>query len=261
MIKKIILWGISLVILLLNVAEAQDIDDIINNMVKAIGGLEKIKEINTAVIEGRIYRGAMEIPMVIKVKKPDKVRIEITIQDKTMVQAYDGKTAWQIIPFMGTMETENIPDEEAKMLIEQADLDGPFIDYKQKGNKIELVGEEELEGNKVYKLKIIKKSGDISYFCIDKDSFIPLKRSVVIKKGDAKVVVDFILSDYKAVDGVMTPFTIENKIDGQVATSIIIGEVKYNVEIEPEIFEKPKKGADEKEKSSDKKDEKRSKAM
>lgn len=261
MIKKIILFKISLIVMMVNIIIAQGVDDIINNMVKAIGGLEKIKAINTAMIEGRIYREAMEIPIVIKVKKPDNVRIEITIQGKTMVQAYDGKTAWQIIPFMGATEPENIPDEEAKMLIEQADLDGPFIDYKQKGNKIELVGEEELEGDKVYKIKLIKKSGDISYYYIDKESYIPLKRAVVIKKGDAEVVVDFILSDYKAVDGVMTPFAVENRIGGELVSSFIIGAVKYNIEINLEIFEMPKKGADEKESGGDKKDEKMGKGL
>ena len=34
-------------------------------------------------------------------KRPDMARLEFTVQGLTAVQAYDGKDAWQIMPFHG----------------------------------------------------------------------------------------------------------------------------------------------------------------
>jgi outer membrane lipoprotein-sorting protein len=253
MIKKIIFIQFIIVIWLSVFLAAESVDDIINNVIKAMGGLEKIKAVKTAVIDGRTYQGAMEIPIMIKIKKPNKIRIEVIIQGQTMVQAYDGSVGWQIIPFLGTTEPENSPEEETKMLKMQADLDGPIVDYKEKGNKVELMGEEDMEGNKVYKLKLTMKEGDVHYIYIDKESYVPLKRSMSIKKGDSEIIVESIFSDYKSVEGVLIPFTTENKVGGQLTGSFVIGEIKFNVDLDDSIFTKPKSTAPEKEKSSVKK--------
>ncbi len=39
-------------------------------------------------------------------KRPNKMRIEFTIQGMTGVQAYDGKTGWSVMPFLGKNDPE-----------------------------------------------------------------------------------------------------------------------------------------------------------
>ena len=41
------------------------------------------------------------------------------------------------------------------------------MDYKAKGNTVELMGKEDVEGTPAYKLKVTKKSGNIEYDYLD----------------------------------------------------------------------------------------------
>ncbi len=251
--KRMLILQVIILFMFVVFVAAEDVVDIINKINKAIGGLDKIKAAHTAIIEGKFYQGAMEMSMIIKVKKPDHVRVEITIQGQTLIQAYDGERAWQIVPFLGTTDAESIPEEEAKNLKMQADLDGPFVDYKEKGINIELIGEEELEGNNVYKLKVIREGGDVYYYYIDKESYIPLKHSHIMKKGDSEINVENFYSDYKSVDGILIPFTYESKVSGQAAGSFVITEIKFNADIDDSIFKMPEKEPIKEKKDTDKK--------
>ena len=104
-------------------------------------------------------------------KRPEMARLEFTIQGLTAVQAYDGSKAWQIMPFMGKKDPELMSGDETKEMEETADLDGPLVDYKAKGNTVELLGKEKIEGTDAYKLKVTLKNGDVQTQYIDADSY------------------------------------------------------------------------------------------
>ena len=83
------------------------------------------------------------------------------------MQAYDGTTAWTINPMMGSDQPQEVPGPVAESLKEQADFDGPLLDYKAKGNTVELVGNEDLAGKKVHHLKLTRKGGKTMHFYLD----------------------------------------------------------------------------------------------
>ena len=87
----------------------------------------------------------------------------------TGVNAYDGKTGWKIEPFEGKKDAESLSEEELKSIIEDSDLDGPLVNYAQKGNKVEYVGTEPVEGTDAYKLKVTTPDGDVRDYFIDTD--------------------------------------------------------------------------------------------
>ena len=76
-------------------------------------------------------------------KRPNKSRTEFTVQGMTGMQAYDGKNAWMVMPFMGKKDPEAMPAEGTKLVAEESDFDGPLVDWKEKGHKVELVGKEQ----------------------------------------------------------------------------------------------------------------------
>ena len=117
--------------------------------------------------------GRMEATRTVEYKRPNKARIEFTFQGMTGVQAFDGTTGWFIMPFAGKTDPEKMSADQVKLIKEEADIDGPLVDYKKKGHQVELIGKEEEEGSEVYKLKVTKKNGDTDYFFLDAQYFLP----------------------------------------------------------------------------------------
>jgi hypothetical protein len=107
------------------------------------------------------------------------IRQDFTLQGMTQVQAYDGAAAWQIQPFGGKKDPELMGDDDSRDLIEQADIDGPLVDYQAKGNKVEYLGHDTVDGDDAYKLKVTLKNGDILYYYLDPDTYLEDRKTNV----------------------------------------------------------------------------------
>lgn len=220
-------------------AAAETADDVIARNIAARGGMEKIKAIQSVDMKIKANQQGLEFPGKLEWKRPDKVRLEMTIQGKTMVQAYDGKTAWAIMPFLGSPDPQAMPADEAKDMVEQADMDGPIVDYKAKGNTVELVGREDVEGSPADKLKVTWKNGDVTYVYVDVESGLAVKETTRRKQKGSEIEIDSYMTNFKPVEGVLFPFAIENKVQGKSIGQFTIEDVKPNVAIDDAAFAMP----------------------
>ncbi|MCS6884815.1 MAG: outer membrane lipoprotein-sorting protein [Acidobacteriota bacterium] len=218
---------------------AQTVDEIVEKNIAAHGGLEKIKAVKSMMITGKSLLQGIEVPTVIKIKRPNMVRLEMSLQGNEIVQAYDGTTGWQIMPFMGTKEPQKLSAEELESIKDQADIDGELVDYKEKGHKVELVGKEELDGSPVYKLKLTKKSGETSYIYIDAESHLEIKQTSSQSFQGNKLEVDSYFSDYKEVNGLVLPHAIEQKVGGNTMMQMKVNKYELNVDLSDSIFKMP----------------------
>ena len=140
---------------------------------------------------------------------------------------------------MGSAAAVEVTGPEAEGLIESSDMDGQLWNYKEKGHQLVLEGTEEVEGTETYVLKLTKKNGNIDYYYIDKDSYLILKVKTKTMMNGSEMEVESLTSNYQDVDGYLAPFTIEQKMGGQAVLTIMLEEVKVNVEIDDAIFSKP----------------------
>src|SRR6266446_694644 len=130
------------------------VDELIAKNIEAHGGLEKIKAVQSIRMTGKMTMGqGMEAPMVLEMKRPKAMRMEFTVQGMTVIQAYDGKTGWAVKPFGGKKDPEPMNSEDLQEADENADIDGPLVDYKSKGYTVELIDKEKVEGSDAWKLK------------------------------------------------------------------------------------------------------------
>ncbi len=246
MLKKAMLLALAGVFMA-SPAAAQDLDEVLNNYYEAVGGLDAWKSVQTMRMSGSLMMGGMgvEAPFVITTKRPKSVRLEFTFQGMTGIQAFDGETAWMVMPFMGKTDPEQMPDDMAKDVKDQADLDGALIGYKEDGHQLELVGLEETEGTKAYKIKVTKNSGDIEYYFLDSEYFIPIKVEGSREMQGRVVEFETVLSDYKDVGGLMLPHSIEAKPKGAPAGQVItIQKVELNIDVDDSVFAMPAKSSE-----------------
>jgi outer membrane lipoprotein-sorting protein len=223
-------------------SSAPTVDEVINKHIAARGGLDKMKAISTVRMSGTATIGpGIQAPVVLQLKRPGEVRMEITVQGKALVQATDGKTAWTISPFEGSSDPQTVSAEDAKDLDEQADFDGPLVDYKAKGHSVELIGKEDFEGSPVYKVKLTLKGGDVQYIYIDADSFLELKETTKRTQQGKEIELESYPSNYKAIGGVLFPHAIETKANGQPAFQVTLDKIEVNTPIEDTAFKMPSK--------------------
>jgi hypothetical protein len=220
-------------------------DDVIARYIKTVGGSDKIQSIKTLRRVGKFTGDdGFEAVVVEESSRPNRVREEFSLQGMTGINAYDGVTGWKIDPFGGKKDPESLSEEEMRSIIEDSDFDEPLINYKAKGNKVELVGMDQVEGTDVYKLKVTLKSGDTRYYYMDTDSFVPIKYETKRIIRGTPQESETTLGDYKQVGGWYLPFSMEIRQKGSSGSQkITLNKIEFNVPIDSTRYSRPKSPA------------------
>lgn len=218
---------------------AETAEDVVRKYLAARGGLEKIRAIQSLEESITTFQMGHELPGRMLLKRPSRFRLEMTLQNKTMIRAYDGKTAWEAVPFHGSPEPQEIAADEAGPVIDQADFDGPLVDFEQKGTRIELVGREDVDGEPADKLRVTSSRGEVSYLYIDSETGLKVKQVSRRRQLGSEVEVETSLTNYKQVDGVWFPFSIDSRVGGKSAGRVVVHDIKLNVPLDDKLFAMP----------------------
>jgi hypothetical protein len=215
-------------------------DEIIARYLKTVGGMDKIQAVKTLRRVGKYNGGGgFEAIIVQENKRPNLVREEFSLQGMTGINAWDGRTGWKIDPFGGKKDPEALSEDEMRGIVEDADFDEPLVNYREKGNKVELVGTDQIEGTDVYKLRVTLKSGDVRTYYMDTDYFVPIKMDETRTIRGTEQEIETTLGDYKEVAGWFMPFSIESGFKGQGKGKVTFERIDANVPIEDSRFVKP----------------------
>jgi photosystem II stability/assembly factor-like uncharacterized protein len=222
-------------------ARAQTADEIVAKYVTAIGGMDELRAVKTLRRTGKSLAGmGFELRLLQENRRPNRVRQEMSMQGLTGVLAYDGRQGWKIEPWGGKKDAEPLGEDELKAILEDADFDGPLVDYREKGNRVEYVGVEPVEGTDAWKLKVTLKTGDVRLFYIDTDYHVPLKIESKRLVRSAEREFETTLGDYKRVGGVYWPHSVEIGARGSPEKQMITYErIEANVPIDAGRFGLP----------------------
>ncbi|HEX5063619.1 MAG TPA: hypothetical protein VFV99_29780 [Kofleriaceae bacterium] len=212
----------------------------------ARGGAEKLRAINTLRLTGKATMGggdfSLEAAWGSITTRSGKVRNEITLQGLTQVNAYDGKEGWSVRPFGGRRDAEKASEDQARSFAQDADLDGPLIDWRQKGHKVEYLGTEDVDGTLAAKLRVTRKDGDIQYVFLDPESGLEIRITTVHKVRGTEEIGETDFGGYQQVGGVWIPFSIESgSPGGSRGFRVQVERAEINVPVEDDIFKLPTK--------------------
>ena len=230
-----------------SVTEAQEskaftADQLVAKNVEAKGGAEALHALQSVKLTGKmlVNQGQLEFGYSQTKKRPGAVRNEISLQGMTAVQTFDGKEGWSISPFQGRKDPEKMSADDAKALIEDAEVDGPLVDWKEKGSTVEYLGTEDVDGTQAHKLKVTRKDGDISYVYLDPDHFLEIRIvSQRIERG-VQVETETDLSNYEKVGGVFLPLSIDaGRKGGSDKQKLILDKAEPNPVIDDKAFAFP----------------------
>lgn len=236
--------------------EPKTADEVIAKYIEAIGGRERIDSLKSIRMTGVSVRGGgMETPVTMEFERPDKMRVEFTVQGMTGIQAYDGNTGWFVRPLGGNTDPEKMSTDQVESIQERSDIDGPLIDYKKKGHQVELVGKDEIEGSEAYKLKVSKKTGEVEYYYLDAEHFLLLMVEGTRDFQGTEIRYKMSYGDYKDVNGMLMAHTIKQEMGRMGGSSTTFEKIEMNIEFPADHFampEVPKKEAPVKKEGKDK---------
>ncbi len=232
----------AILLLLPFTLNAQTADEIVNKALAARGGVEKLKAIQSQRITGRIsFQQGFEGTFVLELKRPGKMHIEIAIDGQKVIRVYDGKSAgWMVNPYAENKDVLPMSAEDLKNISEESDFDGPLMDYKAKGNQIELVGKEEFDDKPVYRVKLTNKNGDARFYLFDATSFFVVRWEGIRKLEEKEFPWESVFSDYRDVQGLRFPFRIAQGSPGtEIKQSLVTDKIEINPQIDDSHFNKP----------------------
>ena len=253
---------------------------IVDKNVAARGGLQAWRSVQTLTLTGRLGAGGnqratlslpvpgghtpqqadlpqrrveeVQLPFVMELKRPSKVRLELQFKGQTAIQVFDGTQGWKLRPFLNRSDVEPFSPEEMKIASAQGELDGLLIDYAAKGTRIESDGTEKVEGRDTYKLKLTLKSGDVTHVWVDSQTFLEAKVQGRPRRLDGTDhPVEVYYRDYRPVNGLQIPFVLETRVLPVAKTAtgfrdtpvppekITIEKVTVNPKLDDSQFAKP----------------------
>jgi hypothetical protein len=230
--------------------KAQTVDEIITKYFENTGGLDKWKAVQGIKLTMTGKMQAMEIPMEMIRLKDGKSYTHMSFQGMMFKQnVFDGTTLWGTN--QQTMKAEKSDSESTQnyKVNDALDFPDPFLDYKKKGYKIDLIGKETVEGTETFKVKLTKKPTkvdgkeveNVEFYYFDTENYVPLLMESEVKSGPAKgMVMQVKTSDYQEVNGLLFPFSMTQGAKGQPGGfSMNISKVELNPKTDPALFAFP----------------------
>ncbi|MEY2500702.1 MAG: hypothetical protein QOI07_1036 [Verrucomicrobiota bacterium] len=224
------------------IAVKESVDTLVAKNTEAKGGAQALAAVTSLRLQGKmvVNNGRLEFGYVCIKKKPGAVREETSLQGMTRIDAFDGTEGWKISPFGGRKDPEKVSADDAKALVEDAEIDGPLINWKEKGSTVEYLGTEDVDGTLAHKLRVVRKNGDINYVYLDPDHFLEIRIITQRLENGAQVENETDLGDYEKINGVYFPFSIEGGSKGSTdKQKIILEKAEANTPVDESIFKFP----------------------
>ena len=241
---------VSLMTISLN---AQSVEEIIGNYLENTGGAENWENVKGIRMNASINQMGMEIPIEM-VQLKDKMYTKISIQGQEIKQGvFDGETLWST-NFMSMKAEKNDQEDVDNIKNELAEFPDPFLNYKDKGFTVELMGTETVEGSDVFKIKLTKKPmvvdgeevPNVSIYYFDSENFVPIMVHEEVMSGPGKgMIMESKMSDYQEVEGLYFPFSMTQGVKDQPGQPITIESIELNPSIDDSEFNFPESNEEE----------------
>jgi hypothetical protein len=184
--------------------------------------------------EATLSTQGIDIPVVITQVHNVGMKQEFTVMGMSGYSIIGVDGGWNFNPMQGQQKPEPITQDELNIGKEQLDLQGEFLDYKEKGHNVELLGNEDVDGTSCYKLKLTRKSGREATYLLDPKSFYIIRAVSKLTANGQEIESTINLSNYQKLPaGIVVPFTMENTM---LPAPINMKKIEVNVAVDQSIF-------------------------
>lgn len=254
--KYLLLIGMIMAgLVLVQFAQGQTVDQVIEKYAEARGGIEKLLGIRSIYMEGARMMMGNEVTVKVTKEQGKLSRTEFEMGANNGFMIVTDKEGWNMFSMRSPTPTK-LPEEAVAQQQTELDIAGPMINYTAKGHQAELMGKDTLNGVLCYKIKLTTANGKEIRYWLDAQthllvqSAIKTKGNFVGRNGDKTVATapsegDLItlFSDYQGVDGILFPHTIVTKMPGNIRggggttdNSTTFDKIELNITVDPKLY-------------------------
>lgn len=219
--------------------QAITLEEIVTNNIEARGGLTNLQALKTLQVAGTMQTMGGEMAFTMYFKDNSKMRMNMSVQGQEIVQAFDGIIGWSINPMMGTTDAQKLPKEQATRFANQADLEGEFVNYEDKGLTLEYVGAEDIDGMTAYKVQVTSPDGESHITYVDAITWFVIRTDREQEMMGQQMMMEILWSNFKDVGGVQLPMQMNIVADGNEFMSMTWTTADVNIDIEDSVFAFP----------------------
>jgi hypothetical protein len=219
---------------------SQTADEIISNYIQVIGGKDRLSKITSVYTESTIDAVGAQGIIKSTTLNGKGMRTDIEIAGQKIISCYTDKEGWSFNTMIGNSTAELMPPAQYNLGKDQIIIGGPFINYAEKGYKVELLGKETAANVNSYKIKFTSPDSIISVYSFDAKTFYLVQaESQSVSMGQiVKSITNY--SDFKQTDGYTIPYKMEVYLpEGQFVNEMTVTKVELNKPVGELIFKKP----------------------
>jgi hypothetical protein len=212
--------------------KAQTADEVIDKYIAAIGGKEKWKQINSIKVDGQLEVQGLVIPFTMQAVNNKGARVDAEFQGNKFIDITTPTQGWSQNPMAGKATLQPLSADELKLKLDDLDLQGAFVDYKEKGSTVEALGKDEEDGNDYFKIKLTTKNNKETIYFFDLKTNLIYKQETTQKLQGQDVKVTIKNYDYQDTGfGVKIPFKID-----QAGLVMVTNKVTTNPDVDAKLF-------------------------
>ena len=215
------------------VVNAQSLDEIIKNYSVAMK-TDKLASVTSIKITGKMSAMGMEMPMVMFMKNPNKIKVTYSFNGQDMVSVFDGEKGYMMNPMTGSSDPVELTGDQLTQVQQNNVFKNELLNYFKTG-KLTLEGQENVNDKPAFKLKA-NVGNSLIYMFLDKGSYMLVKTTANIEQMGTSMNVDSYMTDYVDIDGVVMPKKTTAMANGMEAAVITFDKIEVNIPMEDSIF-------------------------
>jgi hypothetical protein len=217
-------------------ARAQDASKIVDQYIRAAGGMKGISKIQTLAIEGTFTNASdgKAGTFTFDTELPSRYYSELVAGDKSWIEAYNGQSAWHE---NGAGEVATLLGKESSQLEAAGQYyNARLIHLKRNKLALSLVGRAQVRGKDAWQIEVVAANGIRRQVYFDMGTHLIAEERAAIGGLEEAMLY----SDYRTVDGVKLPYQIELQ-RGDDTYRIAVTRAVVNGVIGERVFDFPKK--------------------
>lgn len=212
---------------------AQSLEEIVMKYTAA-NKLDKVSGLKTIKLTAKMSMMGMEMPMVLWMKNPDKIKTVTSFNGQDIISVFDGEKGYQINPMTGSSDPVEMTPEQAKQTLNSNVFQNYMVNYFKKG-QLALAGEDKVNEKPVFKLKATIEGGSVVELYIDKASFLLVKTVASVNQGGTPIKIESYPSEYTETNGFLLPMKTTSSASGMEFV-VNFTKVEVDVPMEDSIF-------------------------
>jgi len=203
-------------------------DEVINKIIDAQGGKEKLLTIKTIKMTGNIEFSGQKIPFNVYAIDKTAQRTEFSFSGLTGYTIITKDSGFNFSPFQGQTSPESMTAEDVKLAQNDLDQQGILVNYKEKGYAVELLDNEDVDGVDALQLKITITPNKTLYYFIDPSNYYIIRvKTVAVSNGQQQRNTNDFYDFKKTAEGYLFPHTQDN---------ITFDKIEVNVPVDEKLF-------------------------